>query len=252
MTVLHFLLVVGVGIVAGTINVLAGGGSLLTLPTLIFLGLPPTVANGTNRVAVWVQNVTAVAGFRSRGFNAIGYGLFLAGPAILGAIAGALVAVDIDDTVFKQVLAGLMLVMLTLILWNPTERYQAATENLTLKRKIIAAVAFLFVGFYGGFIQAGVGILIIATLTLVNGLDLVRVNSYKVVINSIYTLVALLIFALHGDVNWLVGLSLAIGMGIGGWLGSVLAVEKGEPFIKAILVIAVTAMAIKLLLDAMG
>lgn len=252
MTPLHFIFVLIVGILAGTINVLAGGGSLLTLPLLIFLGLPAPMANGTNRVAVWVQNVTAAAGFRSKGFDSIGYGLFLAVPAIIGAIFGALVAVDINETVFKVILAGLMLVMLGVILWNPTKRFQASAENLTLKRKIIAGIAFLFVGFYGGFIQAGVGILIIATLTLVNGLDLVRVNSYKVVINSTYTLIALLIFAVHGEVNWIIGLSLAIGMGIGGWIGSSLAVAKGEKFIKVILVVAVIAMAIKLLVDTLA
>ncbi len=247
MTLIHFLFVLGVGIIAGTVNVLAGGGSLLTLPLLIFLGLPASTANGTNRVAVFVQNITAIAGFKSKGFNALGYGLFLAAPASIGAIAGAYVAIDISDTIFKQILGGLMIVMLILILWNPTKKYQVSVENLTLHRKLIAGFAFLFVGFYGGFIQAGVGILMIATLTLVNGLDLVRINSYKVVVASIFTFIALLVFAISGEVDWLVGGALAIGMGIGGWLGSQLAVEKGEPLIKIVLAIAVFAMAIKLL-----
>jgi hypothetical protein len=247
MTLLQFGLVTIVGIVAGIVNTLAGGGSLLTLPLLIFLGLPSTLANGTNRIAVFVQNVTAVLGFRAKGFQNVGYGLFLAIPATIGTIAGAWVAIDISDTAFRKILGILMLIILVLILWNPARRLNKYGENLTPKRKGIAAFAFLFVGFYGGFIQAGVGIFIIVTLTLINGLDLVKTNSFKVVINAIFTLIALLVFAWHGQVNWLVGFLLAIGMGIGGWLGSHLAVTKGEPLIKAVLAISIIAMSLKLL-----
>ncbi|MBS1271385.1 MAG: putative membrane transporter protein YfcA [Candidatus Marinimicrobia bacterium] len=247
MTFVEFGLVTVIGIVAGIVNTMAGGGSLLTLPLLIFLGLPATLANGTNRVAVFCQNLSAVAGFRRKGFKNIEYGLFLAVPAVIGAIAGAWVAIDISDTVFERVLGILMLVMVVLILWNPTRNMSSKGEILTKKRRWMAAFFFLFVGFYGGFIQAGVGILVIATLTLVNGFDLVKTNSYKVVINSFFTFIALMIFAFHSEVDWIVGFLLAIGMGIGGWVGSHLAVEKGEPLIRVLLVIAVAGMAIKLL-----
>ncbi|HKJ69961.1 MAG TPA: sulfite exporter TauE/SafE family protein [bacterium] len=247
MNVLQFGLVTLVGVAAGILNTLAGGGSLLTLPLLIFLGLPASTANGTNRIAVFVQNVTAAAGFRRKGFQSLRYGFFLAGPAVVGAILGATVAVDISDRLFEQILGVLMLVILVLILWNPVRKLEGSEEQLTPLRRWIAAFCFLFVGFYGGFIQAGVGFLVIATLTLVNGLDLVRTNSYKVVINSVFTAIALLVFALHGEVNWTVGLLLAVGMGAGGWLGSHLAVEKGEPLIRAVLVIAVVVMSLRLL-----
>ena len=252
MSLIEFGFVTIVGIVAGIVNTLAGGGSLLTLPILIFLGLPASTANGTNRVAVFVQNMTAIAGFQSKGFRDVKYGLVLSIPAVIGAIAGALVAIDISDTAFERVLGILMLVVVGVILWNPTRRFGKAGERLSPKHKWLAAFVFLFVGFYGGFIQAGVGIFIIATLTLVNGLDLVLTNSYKVVINSIFTLIALLVFAFHGEVNWVVGLLLAIGMGMGGWLGSHLAVDKGEPLIRAVLVIAVVSMALKLLIGFPG
>jgi len=247
MTLVEFGIVTVIGFAAGIVNTLAGGGSLLTLPLLIFLGLPATLANGTNRVAVLFQNLTAVAGFRRKGFKSVGYGLFLAVPAVIGAVLGAWVAIDISDTVFERVLGILMLVMVGLILWNPTRKMDPESELLTSGRRFLAAFFFLFVGFYGGFIQAGVGIIIIATLTLVNGLDLVRTNSYKVVVNSIFTFIALMVFALHGEVDWIVGFLLAIGMGLGGWVGSHLAVEKGEPLIRVVLVIAVVGMAVKLL-----
>lgn len=247
MSVLQFGVVTLVGIAAGILNTLAGGGSLLTLPLLIFLGLPASTANGTNRIAVFVQNVTAAAGFRRKGFRSIRYGLFLAVPAVIGAILGATVAIDIPDRLFEQILGILMLVILGLILWNPVRKLKHTGELLTPARRWMAAFFFLFVGFYGGFIQAGVGFLVIATLTLINGLDLVKTNSYKVVINSVFTAIALMVFALHGEVNWPVGVLLAVGTGIGGWLGSHLAVEKGEPLIRAVLVIAVVAMSLRLL-----
>lgn len=248
MTFWHFGLVMVTGLVAGIINTLAGGGSLLTLPLLIFLGLPGSIANGTNRVAVLVQNLSAVAGFRSKGFQNLGYGLFLAVPAVLGAVLGARISIDLSDQLFEKILGVLMLVILVLILWNPAKRYAKGTEDLSPGRRWLAAFFFLFVGFYGGFIQAGVGFLVIATLTMVNGLDLVKTNSYKVVVNSAFTLIALLVFALHGEVRWLVGLLLALGMGLGGWIGSHLAVARGERFIRVVLIVAVLGMSLKLLL----
>ena len=249
MSLLQFLLVTGVGITAGIVNTLAGGGSLLTLPLLIFLGLPASTANGTNRIAVFVQNLSAAAGFRSKGFRDVRYGLFLAVPAIIGAIAGAQVAVDISDSTFERILGILMLVILGLILWNPTAKLNTGQQDLSARRRWIAAGLFLLVGFYGGFIQAGTGIFVIATLTLVNRLDLVTTNSYKVIINSFFTFMALLVFTLNGEVEWITGLLLAIGMGIGGWLGSHLAVEKGEPLIKIVLAGAVVAMSARLLFN---
>lgn len=247
MTLLQFGLVTLTGVVAGIINTMAGGGSLLTLPLLIFLGLPASTANGTNRIAVLVQNISAAAGFRRKGFHNIRYGMFLAVPAIIGAIIGATLAVDIADRLFERILGILMLVVLGLILWNPTSRMEEVTESVNPARRWMAAFFFLFVGFYGGFIQAGVGFLVIATLTLINGFDLVKTNSFKVVINSFFTAVALLVFAFHGEVEWLVGLVLAVGMGIGGWLGSHLAVEKGEPLIRVVLIVSVVVMSTRLL-----
>jgi len=106
---------------------------------------------------------------------------------------------------------------------------------LTGKRKLLGAIVFFIVGIYGGAIQAGVGFLLIASLVLVAGLDLVRVNSHKVFIIATYTLFALAMFTLKGQVDWFLGLILAVGNGVGGWLGSRLAVEKGEKLVRFVL-----------------
>jgi len=247
MQVWQIIVVIVVGMVGGFVNTLAGGGSLLTLPTLIFVGLPPTMANGTNRVAILMQNVTAVAGFKQRGFADFKFGLGLAVPAVVGAIVGAKLALDIPDALFQKVLAAVMLLVVGLILWNPTRRLQGDQAVLSPKRRLLAIVAFFFVGVYGGFIQAGVGFIIIATLVLITGLDLVQTNSHKVFVVGVYTLAALVTFALSGKVNWVIGLVMAIGNGIGGWIGSQLAVTKGERWIRGVLAVAVVAMAAKLL-----
>jgi uncharacterized membrane protein YfcA len=243
----QILAVIIVGIVAGFFNTLAGGGSLLTLPALIFVGLPATVANGTNRVAILMQNVTAVAGFKQQGVADYKFSLGLAVPAVVGAVVGAKMAVDISDALFQKVLAAVMLLVVGLILWNPTRRWQGDQAVLSPKRRLLAMVAFFFVGVYGGFIQAGVGFIIIAALVLITGLDLVQTNSHKVFVVGVYTLAALATFALSGKVNWAIGLVLGVGNGIGGWIGSQWAVIGGEKWIKVVLAVAVVAMAAKLL-----
>jgi uncharacterized membrane protein YfcA len=243
----QIIIVIVVGIVGGFVNTLAGGGSLLTLPALIFVGLPSAVANGTNRVAILMQNATAVAGFKQQGLADFKFGLGLSVPAVVGAILGAKLAVDISDALFQKVLAAVMLLVVGLILWNPTRRLQGDQAVLSPKRRLLAMVAFFFVGVYGGFIQAGVGFIIIAALVLITGLDLVQTNSHKVFVVGVYTLAALATFALSGKVNWVIGLVLGVGNGIGGWIGSQWAVVGGEKWIKVVLAVTVVAMAAKLL-----
>jgi len=247
LSIWQIIVVVVVGIVGGFVNTLAGGGSLLTLPALIFVGLPSGVANGTNRVAILIQNVTAVAGFKQQGLADFKFSLELSAPAVVGAILGARLAIDISDALFQKVLAAVMLLVVGLILWNPTRRWQGDQAVLSPQRRLLAAVAFFFVGLYGGFIQAGVGFIIIAALVLITGLDLVRTNSHKVFVVGVYTLAALATFALSGKVNWGIGLVLAVGNGIGGWIGSQWAVVGGEKWIKIVLAVTVVAMAAKLL-----
>jgi uncharacterized membrane protein YfcA len=243
----QILIVIVVGIVGGFFNTLAGGGSLLTVPALIFVGLPATVANGTNRVAILVNSATAVAGFKQHGVADFKFSLGLSVPAVVGAIVGAWLAAGMPDTSFEKVLAAVMLLAVGLILWNPTRRWQEGRAVLSPRRRLLAMIAFFFVGVYGGFIQAAVGFIIIAALVLITGLDLVQTNSHKMFVVGVYTLAALATFALSGKVNWGIGLILAIGNGIGGWIGSQLAVLGGERWVRVVLAVAVVAMAAKLL-----
>lgn len=244
------ILVLLAGIAAGFMNTMAGGGSLLTMPVLIFMGLPSAVANGTNRVALMIQNIIAVTNFRRKGYFDPKLSFMLGLPALLGSIIGSHLAVHISDAVFNKILAAVMLVVIILITWEPHKKYaffKNAKENLTKMRLVIAVISFFFVGIYGGFIQAGVGFIIIITLSLITGMSLIRINSLKVFIVLIYMSLSLLIFVLNGKVNWILGLVLAVGNGIGAWLGSNLAVAKGEKWIKIVLAAAVILMSARLI-----
>jgi len=242
----HYILLVGVGFLVGFINTVAGGGSLLSLPVLIFLGLPPSVANGTNRVAIVIQTALATAGFKSKGVTTFPFNIYLGISALLGAIIGAYIAVDIKGETFNRILAIIMIVVVFIIIFKPKIKIEELKERLTGKYLWIGIIAFFFFGIYGGFINAGLGFIIILFLHYINQMTLVRANATKVAVVFIYTLSALAVFVLNDKVNWKVGLILAVGNGSGAWLASRVSVKRGDGFIKTFLVIMVVAMSIKL------
>ena len=240
-------IILGAGLLAGFVNTMAGGGSFITLPALELAGLPISVANGTNRVAIEVGAILSVLGFRRKGVSQFKLSLHFALPALVGAVLGAYVVVDVPKQVFHRILAVAMLMMLAILVLNPKKWLQNRQVDLTPRRRVLSYLAFIAVGFYGGAIQAGVGFLLIATLVLAAGQDLVRVNSHKVFIVGVYTLFALALFALKGQVNWVLGLVLAAGNGAGGWLASQLAVEKGEKLVRVVLGVMLAVMAARYL-----
>ncbi len=244
----NVLIIMSAGVAAGFLNVVAGGGSLITLPLLITMGLPSAVANATNRVAIIGQNIFAVAGFRSKGVSTFPYSLYLGISALAGAVLGAKIAVDIDDKVFNRILSIVMLLVVAFIVIRPGSRLMGKAENerLDVKHQVLGVFTFFGVGIYGGFIQAGVGFIMIALLTSINGFSLVKSNSTKVFVALVYTCAALLVFILEGVINWTFGITLAAGNALGGWLGSRWSVTKGDVWIRRVLVVAVIALAVKL------
>lgn len=242
----HYALLVVVGFVVGFINTIAGGASLISLPVLIFLGLPPAVANGTNRVAIVVQTTMGVMGFKSKGVSTFPFNIYLGVSALLGAIIGATIAVDIKGETFNRILAIIMIAVVAIILLKPGINLKDLQERISGKYLWAGVLAFFFIGIYGGFINAGIGFIILLFLHYVNHLSLVRANATKVAVVLIYTLAALAVFIFNDKVIWEVGLVLAIGNGLGAWVSSRVSVDKGDGFVKTFLVIMVVAMAIKL------
>lgn len=242
MEILYLILI---GFVAGTINTLAGGGSLLTLPMLIFLGLPPTVANGTNRIAILIQNIFGTAGYKSKGISAYPYSLYLGISALFGAIIGAQIAVDIKGALFNKILAVVMVMVVVFIIAKP-KKFKNLPERLAKKHIWLGIVIFFFIGIYGGFIQAGTGFLILMALTSINHFSLIKSNSAKTLVVMIYSISALATFAYYDKVDWLYGFSLAVGGATGAWFASRWSVKKGDSLIKVFLIIVVVIMAVKL------
>lgn len=254
MGVFDVVLILVIGFFAGIINVMAGGGSLLTMPLLIFLGLDSTVANGTNRVAILFQNISSIHGFKTKGVTVGKYGVLLGISALGGALVGALVAIEIDSNLFNKILAIVMILVVIMTVINPALKTHKdangnavkLAEKTSNKHLVAGIIAMFFVGIYGGFIQAGSGLFIMAALTYINHFSLLKANAAKAVITLIYTISALFVFIFDDKINWTYGLTLAIGMSLGAWLASRWSSGSGEKYIKYFMLVAVTAMAIKL------
>ena len=233
------------GFCAGFINIVSGGGSLLTLPVLIFTGLPPLVANASNRIAVIFESISGAAGFKSKGISAYPYSLWLGIVSLFGAILGAILASFINDAIFNKIFALLMLPIVGMTVFGPSFK-NPEEEQLGLTRKILAFIVFFFIGIYGGFIQAGAGLLIISALSMINGFSLLKSNSAKTLIVMIYSLAALFVFIYEGKVNWTYGLTLGIGNACGAWVSSRLSVKLGEKWIKGFMLVSVAILSLKL------
>lgn len=238
------LILFGVGIVSGFMNVVAGGGSSLTLPALIFLGLDSAVANGTNRIAVIMQNISAVYAFKQEKYSQFKLSWKLSIITLPGAIAGALVAIEVGDELFKKILGIIMIgVIISMLIPNPKNNNTGDSEKIPWT----VHLSMFGIGFYGGFIQVGIGFMIMAALQYLMKLNLVIVNMHKVFIVLILTIPAFIVFQVSGNINWQFGISLAAGNALGAWWAAKLSVKKGESFIKMILIITVFIMALKLL-----
>ena len=240
------LALIGTGLAAGFINTNAGGGSMLTLPLLMFLGLPANVANGTNRIAILLQNVIGVKTFRQNGLLDFRTDYRLAIPAIIGSIVGALFAVEINTELLEKVIAGLMIAMLFLVLLKPNAWVRKHADSVNKKPTVLQYFIFFLIGLYGGFIQMGVGFFLLAGLVLGSGYDLVKANAVKVFIVLIYTVFSLGIFVYHQQVDIIAGLILAAGNMTGAWLGVHFSVKGGAKYVRYVLIAALVIVILNL------
>jgi uncharacterized membrane protein YfcA len=239
--------IIAVGMLAGFINTLAGSGSLLTLPFLMFLGLPANVANGTNRIAILLQNMVGVSSFHQQKVLKVNYGIRLGLPAVIGSLIGAVIAVQLNNDVMSYIIGFLLIFMFFIIIFKPDQWIKAQSNQVPEKPSWLQIIIFFFIGLYGGFIQAGVGFFLLAGLVVGAGLDLVRANAVKVLIVLLYTPFALAIFIFHHQVDYKFGLILAVGNMLGAFIGSRVAVSWGPKFVRIILLLAILGSSLKLL-----
>jgi len=239
------ILLVG-GLIAGVVNTLAGGGSLLTVPLLVLIGLPGTVANGTNRIGILVQCLVATGNFRSEGVSEFRNAIPVLIPLCIGSIAGAMLSARLEDSTFERVFGVAMLVLLIPTLRQAVQSKQAGSHPPTQLPPLLAGFLFFGIGVYAGAIQAGVGLFLLFALHRA-GYDLVRANAIKMIVVGTLTAVAIPVFVWENQIAWLPAAVLACGFSLGGALGARVAVRGGERVIRAFLAIAIVALAGKML-----
>ena len=227
------------GIAAGFVNTMAGGGSMLTLPALMLLGLPADAANGTNRVAVVAQTLAGLAGYQRAGKLDLVALPKLAVPTVLGAALGAYASAElIPKSLLEPVLLGTMLVMAIVMLLRP-KTLAPEGEVRALRSTPVAVVGLFLAGVYGGFVQAGVGLVLLAVLAGTLRYDLVRANALKLALVLVFGAVSLGIFVWAGQVRWIEGGTLAAATMVGAWLGVRFAIRVDPRILRFIVVAAV-------------
>jgi uncharacterized membrane protein YfcA len=213
----HYVLSALGGAAAGAVNTLAGNGSAITLAILTeLIGLPGATANATNRIGIAAQSYASIGAYRRSGKFDLGRSRWIIGLMVLGSVFGMLVAVWISNEQFTQVFRFLMVFMLFVILIKP-ERWLRETDPSKKMSLWVAVPCFLALGFYGGFIQLGMGLFFLALMVLVARYSILESNVVKVTVTGIYTTLAILLFQAKGMINWPVGLAIALGQGIGGY-----------------------------------
>jgi len=234
------------GIVVGFINTLAGGGTVISLSVFMFFGLPPLVANGTNRIAIVFQNASAVAYFQKNKLIDWRKILRLGIPTIMGSLVGAAITGLLSNQLFLYIFAGVVILFGIAMVFNPDrfihERTDLVNRNITVWQYLV----YFLLGVYGGFIHVGIGYLFLAVLVLMNGYDLLKANVLKNVLVLCYVPFSVLVYAMQGNICWTYGLIHSIGNIIGASLAAHLAIKKGAPFIRYIVLVLIAIVILQL------
>jgi len=216
----QYIIAVLGGLLAGILNAIAGFGSVITLGLMIeFMGMPANLANGTNRINLFSQSaMSSIAYFKKGKLNIKRFRLAII-LTFIGAMFGVSLALNISNEQFKSIFRYLLALMFIVVLVNP-KRWIKDTDLEYTMSKSLTIPLFLILGFYGGFIQMGMGLFAIAIFVLLARTNLIEANALKVFLIALYTIVLIFIFNSKGLVDWKVGLTFAFGQGIGGYLAA--------------------------------
>ena len=243
----YYLIAIGGGFLAGILNAIAGFGSVITLGIMIeFMGMPANLANGTNRINVFVQSSMSSLAYYQKGKLGLNKCKYAIIASFIGAMFGVILAINISNEVFKSAFQYILIIMLLVVLINP-KRWLIDTDINFKMNKWISIPLFLILGFYGGFIQMGMGLFALIVLVLIARFNLVEANALKVFIVSLYTIVLIFIFNYRGLVDWQIGLTFAVGQGLGGYLAAHYAsvYPKANVWIYRILVLVIIVVILK-------
>ncbi|MCC5946542.1 MAG: sulfite exporter TauE/SafE family protein [Bernardetiaceae bacterium] len=249
----QYVLIITASLIAGMINTVAGSGSLITLTVLSFIGLSTGMANGSNRIGVIIQSVVGLHAMR-RGLDIkwkeVRVSLLT---AILFGMIGAYTAVYVgrlNEIWLDRSIGIIMLLMLVLILNNP-KKWAAKQDSVKSKKRPLWLDVLLFalIGFYAGFVQAGVGVLILVLLVAIAGYLLTNANGIKLVMVFCINLPAFAIFVYEGEVEWVSGILMGVGQAFGARLGGLFAVRnpKANIWIRWLMIVIVIIAIIRFL-----
>jgi len=225
------------GIVVGFINTLAGGGTIISMSLFMLLGLPPVVANGTNRIPILFQNLVSVFNFYRDKKLDIKKAAYSTVPVIIGALLGSKIIIAIDDSVFIIFFVVIMAIMLFLMFLKPDKWLKGDAAKMNKPISILQLIFYFLIGIYAGLIHVGMGYFLLAILVLMNGYDLLRANAMKCFIILLYVPFSLIFFIYYGKINYEFGLIHAIGNMIGAYIASKWAVKWGMNFIRWLVVV---------------
>lgn len=246
----YYLLLFGGGLLAGVINTLAGNGSAITLSILILSGMPANLANGTNRIGALVQTITAVVSLRRspRTLFLFKDSVWFILPAILGSIIGAFLAMDVDPIMLRRIIGLIMLLLLITMLYKPA-KWARATDVSKSHKSALNWILIFAVAIYGGFLQMGIGIMLLSLLVLLAHYSLRDANIIKLVLASLFVIPAFVVFAINGEMVWLPGILLALGQGLGAYIGAryILFMPKANTIVRYTLVLILSVSSFVLL-----
>ena len=234
MEFVHLIILFFSGLLCGIINIIAGGGSMVTLPLLIAFGVPADVANGTNRIGILMQDIGATIKFQRQKVIPLKEASYLSIPTLAGSIIGAFFAVSLSKNLMNWIIICVIFAVAMVILFGGNSLLMNKAEK-PFKMTFLTAIIFFVIGFYGGFIQVGMTYLTMAACMLLLGNGLIRANIIKIFLNMIIIPIALFIFFYHGLINWTFGITLGIGSLIGGILGAKFATKWSPRTIKIII-----------------
>ena len=245
MELLTIIFVLFVGLISGFIGSMVGGGGLISIPLLMFFGLPPQVAIATNKFGSLGFSVGSIIRFW-KGKKIIWKYVFpLSLLGVFGGFFGANLLLNIDEELITKIVAVILLMLLPLILIKKDLGVKG--KKITKTKKYIGYFVYFFVMIFGGFFGGGAGFLIIYSLVFFLGLTIIEVNATDAIPWLIQTIIALFIFISAGLVNFYYGISLLIGMLIGSYIGAHTAIKKGDKWIESIFVIIILFAALKFL-----
>lgn len=247
---IYYIILVVIGIISGFINTLAGGGTLITMPALMLMGMDAKIANGTNRVSILLAAIVSVVGYDKHGHMPRNKLVSLIVPTLIGALAGAIWASYTPEQVLKYVIISAMIAVTIWMVINPKGlNIPEGTEPYTFRQKPWAWVFLFLTGVYGGFVQAGVGFILILVLSGYMRFDILKTNAIKVTVTLFFTVVALAVYIVRGQVDWIPGLVLASGSMIGAYLSVKFAITVNKKVLNwiifAIVILACIATILK-------